>query len=79
LKDAITVREKIKTGITDKIKAFCSGPCEKPDDSFYIAKWVFRRTKDNEKRIESILSGCKILNNLAVQMEKRAVLIENKI
>lgn len=79
LKDAITVREKIKTGITDKIKAFCSGPCEKPNDSFYIAKWVFRRTKDNEKRIESILSGCKILNKLADAMTKRAELIEKKI
>ncbi|WP_432735777.1 hypothetical protein [Maridesulfovibrio sp. FT414] len=76
LKDAITVREKIKVGVTEKIKAFCSGPCDSPNDLFYIAKWVFRRTKDNEKRIESILAGCKLLNDLAVQMEKRADLVE---
>lgn len=79
LKDAITVREKIKTGITDKIKAFCSGPCENPNDSFYIAKWVYRRTKDNEKRIESILTGSELLQNLADQMEKRADQIENNL
>ncbi len=79
LKDAITVREKIKIGITDKIKAFCSGHCDGPDDSFYIAKWVYRRTKDNEKRIESILSGCRLLESLATQMEKRAEMIENNL
>ncbi|CCO22029.1 hypothetical protein [Maridesulfovibrio hydrothermalis] len=79
LKDAITVREKIKLGISEKIKSFCSGFCEKPDDSFYIAKWVFRRANGDEKKIEAILSGSKILNKLASDMEKRADLIEKAI
>ncbi|WP_027722369.1 hypothetical protein [Maridesulfovibrio zosterae] len=79
LKDAITVREKIKEGITSKIKSFCAGICETPDDSFYIAKWVFRRIKDKDSRIESILSGSRILNKIADDMERRAELIERKI
>lgn len=79
LKDAITVREKIKNGISQKIKAFCTGPCETPDDAFYISQWFFRRVKENDKRIEGILSGVKSLNSLARKMEKRADLIKKAI
>ena len=50
LKDAITIREKIKTGITQKIKSYCAGKCDKPDDSFYIAQWIFRRVHTDEKK-----------------------------
>ncbi|SME89514.1 hypothetical protein [Desulfovibrio gilichinskyi] len=79
LKDAITVREKIKNGISSKIKSFCKGPCDTPEDSFYIAKWVFRRVKANQNRIESILSGSKLLSKLANQMEARAEAIKNNM
>lgn len=79
LKDAITVRERIKDGISNKIKSFCTGPCAEPDDSFYIAKWVFRRVKGNQNRIESILSGSKLLSKLANQMEARAEAIRNNM
>ncbi len=79
LKDAIMVREKIKDGITDKINTFCIGPCDKPADAFYIAQWVFRRVNTNESRIDSILSGSKILSKFAGQMEKRAEAIQKNI
>ncbi len=79
LKDAITVREKIKTGISNKIKSFCTGPCDTPEDSFYIAKWVFRRVKRDQSRIESILSGSKLLSKLANQMKARAEAIRNNM
>ncbi|OEU71563.1 MAG: hypothetical protein BA863_15495 [Desulfovibrio sp. S3730MH75] len=79
LKDAIMVREKIKDGITDKINTFCTGPCDKPADAFYIVQWVFRRVNTNENRIDSILSGSKILSKLAGQMVKRAEAIKKNI
>ncbi len=79
LKDAITVREKIKTGISNKIKSFCTGPCDSPADSFYIAKWVFRRAKGDQNRIGSILTGSKLLSKLANQMEARAEAIRNNM
>ncbi|SDL10615.1 hypothetical protein SAMN05660337_2101 [Maridesulfovibrio ferrireducens] len=79
LKDAIIVREKIKNGISDKIKTFCTGPCDTPNDAFYIAQWVFRRVKADHNRIESILSGSKLLSKLAKQMEDRAEAIKNNM
>ncbi|WP_031479184.1 hypothetical protein [Maridesulfovibrio frigidus] len=79
LKDAIMVREKIKDGITDKINTFCTGPCDKPADAFYIAQWVFRRVNSDESRVDSILSGSKILSKLAGQMVKRADAIQKNI
>ncbi|WP_419779070.1 hypothetical protein [Maridesulfovibrio sp.] len=79
LKEYITIREKIKSGIVEKIKAYCAGQCDKPDDSFYIAQWFFRRVKDDEKKIKSIGSGSKILSGVATQMENRADAIERSM
>ncbi|WP_320169442.1 hypothetical protein [Maridesulfovibrio sp.] len=79
LKDAITVREKIKTGITKKIQVLCPDHKDSADDYFYIAKWLYRRTRNNDKAIKSIQNGCSILNGFAEQLEKRADLIEKTI
>ena len=79
LKEYITIREKIKSGIVDKIKSYCAGQCDKPDDIFYIAKWVFRRVKNDEKRIKSIGSGSEILSGIAVKMDNRADAIERSM
>lgn len=79
LKEAITIREKIKTGITRKIKAYCAGQCDKPDDAFYIAQWVFRRVGNDEKKLKSVSAGSEILNDIAGQMENRADAIEKSI
>ncbi|HAS89592.1 MAG TPA: hypothetical protein DCS48_09855 [Desulfovibrio sp.] len=79
LKDAITIREKIKTGITQKIKSYCAGACDKPDDTFYIAQWVFRRVQTDEQKLKTIASGSKILESIAAQMIKRAEAIEKSM
>ncbi|NDV28509.1 hypothetical protein [Desulfovibrio sp. JC010] len=79
LKEAITIREKIKTGITQKINAYCAGQCDKPDDAFYIAQWVFRRVGNDEKRLKSIAAGSDTLVNIADQMKRRADAIEKSM
>lgn len=79
LKDAITIREKIKTGITQKIKSYCAGACDKPDDTFYIAQWVFRRVQNDEKKLKTIAAGSKALESVAAQMLKRAEAIEKSM
>ncbi|WP_320008849.1 hypothetical protein [Maridesulfovibrio sp.] len=79
LKDYITIREKIKSGIVDKIKSYCAGQCDKPNDIFYIAQWFFRRVKKDEKRIKSIGAGSEILSDIAVKMENRADAIERSM
>ncbi|WP_421902602.1 hypothetical protein [Maridesulfovibrio sp.] len=79
LKDAITIREKIKTGITQKIKSYCAGKCDKPDDSFYIAQWTFRRVHTDEKKLKSIAAGSEILNSIADKMIERAEAIEKSM
>lgn len=76
LKDAITIREKIKTGITQKIKSYCAGKCDKPDDSFYIAQWIFRRVHDDKKKLKAVAAGSMVLTKFADQMLKRATAIE---
>lgn len=78
LKDAITVREKIKNGISEKIKSLCGGECD-VQDSFYAAQWVYRRTKDNRHALKSILAGADLLSRLADKMEKRATLISRNM
>lgn len=75
LKEAITIREKIKTGITTKIEVSYKGTDKDLNDSFYVAKWVFRRAGKNRKHLASILAGSKVLDSLADQMDKRAALI----
>lgn len=79
LKDSITIREKIKAGITQKIKLYCAGACDKPDDTFYIAQWVSRRVQKDEKKLKTIASGSKALENIAAQMIKRAEAIEKSM
>lgn len=78
LKSAITVREKIKNGIKDKIQSLCSGKCD-PNESFYVAKWVYRRTRNSDSALKSILSGADLLSRLADKMEKRADLISKNM
>jgi|GEM_PF-3006074 hypothetical protein len=79
LKEAITIREKIKTGITEKIKTYCAGDCDEPDDSFYIARWVFRRVVNDQSKLKSIAAGSKILEEIASKMENRADAIEKSM
>ncbi|WP_319779221.1 hypothetical protein [Maridesulfovibrio sp.] len=79
LKEAITIREKIKTGITQKIKSYCAEKCGGPDDLFYIAQWVFRRVENDEKRLKSITAGYEALNRIADKMDKRAEAIEKSM
>ncbi|TIH14062.1 hypothetical protein D0S45_13420 [Marinifilum sp. JC120] len=79
LKDAITIREKIKTGITQKIKSYCAGKCDKPDDSFYIAQWVFRRVHTDKKKLKAIGSGSETLNSISTMMIERAEAIEKSM
>ncbi|NDV21944.1 hypothetical protein [Desulfovibrio sp. JC022] len=79
LKDAITIREKIKTGITQKIKSYCAGACDKPDDSFYIAQWVFRRVHNDEKKLKAVAAGSEVLSSIAARMIERAEAIEKSM
>lgn len=79
LKEYITIREKIKSGIVEKIKSYCAGKCDKPDDVFYIAKWVYRRVKDDENMIKSVGTGSEILSGIAAQMDNRADAIEKSM
>ena len=79
LKDAITIREKIKTGITQKIKSYCAGKCDKPDDSFYIAQWIFRRIHTEEQKLKAITAGSEALSYIADQMVERAEAIEKSM
>ncbi|WP_320175062.1 hypothetical protein [Maridesulfovibrio sp.] len=79
LKEAITIREKIKSGITQKIKSYCAGECDKPDDSFYIAQWIFRRVHNDEKKLKAIADGGEALSYLADKMVERAEAIEKSM
>ncbi|MFW5499220.1 MULTISPECIES: hypothetical protein [unclassified Maridesulfovibrio] len=79
LKDAITIREKIKTGITQKIKSYCAGKCDKPDDSFYIAQWIFRRVHTDEQKLKAITAGSEALSYIADKMIGRAEAIEKSM
>ncbi|WP_027179694.1 hypothetical protein [Maridesulfovibrio bastinii] len=78
LKSAIVVREKIKSGIIEKINSLCGGKCDSAD-SFYAAKWVYRRTRHNNEALKSILSGADLLSRLADKMDKRAEMISKNL
>lgn len=78
LKEAITVREKIKNGISEKINSLCGGQCDSTE-SFYTAQWVYRRTRNSNYALKSILAGADLLSRIADKMEKRADLIAHNM